>query len=124
MESKTFVVTCIQCPQGCTIEVKKIGDDYEVSGNNCKRGKEYAIQEITNPLRSITTTVRTVFDDFPRLSVKTDSEVPLKDIFLYMNEINDITVTERLKPGDTVKSGLRETDTNLIATSDMTPIVE
>ena len=95
-----------------------------MSGNNCKRGKEYAIQEITNPLRSITTTVRTVFDDFPRLSVKTDSEVPLKDIFLYMNEINDITVTERLKPGDTVKSGLRETDTNLIATSDMTPIVE
>jgi CxxC motif-containing protein len=124
MEAKTFVVTCIQCPQGCTIEVKKIGNDYEVSGNSCNRGKEHAIQEITNPLRNITTTVRTVFDDFPRLSVKTDSEVPLKDIFRYMNEINDITVTERLKPGDLVKSGLRGSDTNLIATSDMTPIEE
>ena len=41
-----------------------------------------------------------------------------------MQEINDITVAERLKPGDLVKSGLLGREINLIATSDMTPIEE
>ncbi len=121
MQKKTFIVTCIECPQGCTVEVTKIGSEYEVSGNNCKKGEEYAIQEITNPMRTITTTVKTVFKDFPRLPVKTDREVPLKDIFLFMKEINVITVQERLHPGDIVQKGLRGTDVSLVATNDMTP---
>jgi CxxC motif-containing protein len=121
MQKKTFIVTCIECPQGCTVEVKKCGTEYEVSGNNCNKGEEYAIQEITNPMRTITTTVKTVFKDFPRLPVKTDREVPLKDIFLFMKEINTVTVQERLHPGDIVQRGLRETDVNLVATNDMSP---
>ena len=122
MESKKIVMTCISCPLGCTVEIKKVGDDYEVFGNECEKGEKYAIQEITNPMRGITSTVKTVFNDFPRLPVKTDREVPLKDIFLFMEEINSVVVEERMKPGDFVLKEMRNTDINLVATNEMSEI--
>ena len=99
MENKNIVMTCISCPLGCTLEVKKVGDDYEVLGNKCKKGKEYAIQELTNPMRGLTSTVKSVFQDIPRVPVKTDKEIPLQDIFLFMEEINSVVLEKRLKPG-------------------------
>jgi len=119
MEGKEIIVTCITCPLGCTIEIKKVGDGYEVSGNECKKGKKYAIQELTNPMRGITSTVKTVFNNFPRLPVKTDKEIPLQDIFLFMDEINAVVVEKRVKPGDIVLKNILNTDINLVATGDM-----
>lgn len=119
---QSVTITCISCPLGCEIEVTKKGTEWEVEGNQCKNGKKYAVQEVTNPMRSITSTVKTVFKDFPRVSVKTDGDVPLKDIFEYMKEINDVTVDTRLKPGDMVKKRLLGSEVNLVATSDMTCI--
>jgi len=119
---QSVTITCISCPLGCQIEVTKNGSEWEVEGSKCKNGKKYALQEVTNPMRSITSTVKTTFKDFPRVSVKTDGDVPLKDIFEYMKEINNVTVTERLKPGHLVKAGLCGSDVNLVATSDMTCI--
>lgn len=118
---KKIHITCIACPQGCMVEItKKGGNDYEVSGNKCKRGKEYAINELTNPTRILTSTVKTVFNDFPRLPVKTDREIPLDDVFKYMSEINKILVEKRLHPGDTVYENLLGNNVKLLATADMT----
>lgn len=122
MENKEVIITCITCPLGCAIAVKKKGDDYEVSGNECKKGKKYAIQELTNPVRGITSTVKTVFNDFPRLPVKTDREVPLQEIFIFMEQINAVVVEKRVKPGDLVLKNVKDTDINLVATGDMAEI--
>jgi CxxC motif-containing protein len=119
MEKKEVIVTCILCPQGCSLELTKINDDYEVRGNKCKRGKEYAISEITKPMRTLTTTVKTVFKDFPRLSVKTDKEIPLKDIFIFMECANNVIIERRLRVGDIIIRNMVGTDVNLIATDDM-----
>ncbi len=121
-ERKTIYVTCISCPLGCAVEVHQKGDEIELVGNRCKKGEEYVRQELTNPMRSITTTVRTSFHDFPRLSVKTDGEIPLKDIYLFMEEINTVEVSERLKPGAVVKAHLRGSEVNLVATCDMSVV--
>ena len=118
-ENAVTVMTCISCPLGCTVEVSREGDEIILNGNKCKKGEEYIRQELTNPMRSITSTVRTAFSDFPRLPVKTDAEVPLKDIFLYMEDINTVEVSERLRPGDMVKQNLRGSEINLVATGDM-----
>ena len=118
-ESNPIRMVCISCPQGCALEVVKSGAECSVEGNRCKKGIEYALQEITNPVRSITTTVRTAFRDFPLLSVKTDAEVPLADIFAFMREINLVEVRERLVPGNVVKENLLGSGINLVATCDM-----
>ena len=112
-------MVCISCPQGCSLEITGNIGALAVDGNRCKKGVEYAVQESTNPMRSITTTVRTVFKDFPRLSVKTDADVPLRDIFNFMCEINTVEVRERLVPGQVVKQNLRGSKVNLVATGDI-----
>ena len=52
-------LTCIGCPLGCAITVTLEGSEVkEVVGFTCKRGKEYACKEVTNPTRIVTSTVR------------------------------------------------------------------
>jgi|YNPMSStandDraft_2_1061718.scaffolds.fasta_scaffold00419_8 CxxC motif-containing protein len=116
-------IICIQCPLSCKIIVKfeeikeKDLKILSIQANKCIRGKEYAEKEIINPERTITTTVKTIFEFFPRLPVKTDKDVPLKDIFHFMEEINKIVVKEKIKIGDVVAYNLLEKGINLIATS-------
>ena len=127
IKKKSF--TCIVCPVGCNIEVEytetnnniKINKEnnfnvINIKGNQCIRGKEYVIQELINPARVITTTVKTIYADFPRLPVKTDKPVPLKDIFIFMKEINKITIDRKVKIGEIVAKNLCGSDINLIAT--------
>ena len=53
-------LTCIVCPIGCQLSVTlENGVVTEVTGNTCPRGKQYAIDECTHPVRTITTTART-----------------------------------------------------------------
>ncbi|PKL39181.1 MAG: NAD(FAD)-dependent dehydrogenase [Spirochaetae bacterium HGW-Spirochaetae-1] len=122
MEHTAAVITCISCPLGCAIEIERSGEEFTVQGNRCKKGKDYAQQELVCPMRSITSTVQTSFHDFPRLSVKTDREVPLREIFHFMTAINVISVDKRMKPGDVVARGLCGSEVNLVATGDMSEI--
>ncbi|NCD08503.1 MAG: DUF1667 domain-containing protein [Negativicutes bacterium] len=111
-------MTCIVCPNGCQMRVEQDGDKIEVFDAACKRGVEFAKNELTNPTRSITTTVATKFEDFPLLSVKTVGELPKGKIFEAMKKINAITVKKRLKVGEVVLADVFGTD--IVATSDMT----
>ena len=48
-------LTCIGCPLGCAITVTLEGKDVkDIAGFTCKRGKEYARKEVTNPTRIVT----------------------------------------------------------------------
>ena len=44
-------MTCIRCPMGCRLTVTKDGDQYTVTGNTCRRGEEYGIQDMSCPMR-------------------------------------------------------------------------
>ena len=49
---------CILCPRGCHIQIQQVKDgEWKIEGHGCKRGKDYAIQEATCPLRVLTTSV-------------------------------------------------------------------
>ena len=52
-------LTCIGCPMGCALLVEMDGKEIiSVTGNTCKKGAEYAVKEVTDPTRIVTTTVR------------------------------------------------------------------
>ena len=53
-------LTCIICPKGCALKVEldENGKVLGVTGNTCKRGAEYAENECTNPMRTVTSTMR------------------------------------------------------------------
>ena len=81
-------LTCIVCPVGCGL-VAEIKDNGEilVTGNTCPRGKVYAENECTAPMRTITTTIRCKSGEI--LPVKTDSPIPKEKIFEAMKIINN-----------------------------------
>lgn len=109
--------TCIVCPNGCRLSVEEKDGELVVSGAFCKKGQSFAKQELTNPTRSITTTVATVFPDMPLLSVKTDGEIPKDKIFDAMKKINKVTVKKRLPVGGIVLKNVF--GVNVVATTDM-----
>lgn len=57
----TKELVCIVCPRSCRMTITSEGDELVVTGNTCKRGKEFAINEMTDPRRTVCTTVRTSF---------------------------------------------------------------
>lgn len=93
-------MTCIACPRGCLLDIKQDDGEITISGNQCKRGVDYALQEVKESLRMLTTTVRTAFPENPRLSVKLSREVPIKFFPEYMKAVNSFVLDHSCIPGD------------------------
>ena len=110
-------ITCIICPKGCQIEVFQEDSRFEVRGNGCKRGLDFALSEALDPLRTLTTTVRTAFEEYPLLPVRTDRDIPLGCLRAAMTEINKLTLDHGVSMGEVLIENLLNTGANLIATS-------
>ena len=111
-------LTCIVCPIGCQLTVTLEGGVVtEVTGNTCPRGKQYAIDECTNPVRTVTTTARTSNDGV--VPVKTDRPIPKHLMFDCMREIDSAVVTLPAQIGDVVIENILGTGANIIVTANM-----
>ncbi len=115
----TQTIVCITCPRGCTMQVEKVDDQITVTGNGCKRGEQFAINELTNPMRTICSTVKTAFKEAPVLPCRVSSDIPKDKIFDVMKEINQITVSEKLGRGDVIIKDVLGLGVDVIATSDL-----
>ena len=94
-------LTCIACPLGCSIVVTlEEKDVVSVVGNACPRGKEYAINECTNPKRTVTTTIRC--ENGELVSVKTSKPIPKEKVFEAMEIINSTVAKLPLTVGDVI----------------------
>lgn len=112
----TKELTCIICPQGCNIKVEIKGNNIvNIEGNSCKRGYEYAISEVKNPVRTLTTTLK--LQNGKVIPVKTDKPIPKDMIFKFMQEINKQVIKEPVKIGDILIKNVLKTDVNIIATN-------
>lgn len=110
---------CIVCPKGCTLNVTDEGGKISVSGNSCKRGEAFAVSEMTDPKRTICSTVRTVFEDAPVLPVRVSSDIPKDKIFDVMSEINKVVVKARIGRGEAVIKNVLGLNVDVIATSNI-----
>ncbi len=109
--NKEFI--CIVCPRGCHIFVN---ENKEITGNLCKRGLTYVKTELTNPTRTLTTTVKTVFEDLPRVSVKSDKPIPKKMIFEIMDALADVKIDKPMEIGEIVVKDILDTGANIVLT--------
>ena len=94
-------LTCIVCPMGCTLLVELDGKEIKsVSGNTCSRGKVYAENECTHPVRTDTTTVRTLCGKV--LPVKTTKPIPKEKVKNAMEIINKTIALLPISVGDVI----------------------
>lgn len=105
---------CISCPMGCHLKVDV--ENKTVEGNTCKRGVIYGINEITNPVRVITSTVKVNEGELPVLPVKTKEPVPKDMNFRIMEALKGIQVEAPIKVGDIIVENILDTGTDIIAT--------
>ncbi len=108
-------LTCIVCPRGCQLKVELDGKRVlGVTGNICKRGYTYAENECTNPMRTVTTTVKT--SDGGVVAVKTESTIPKEKMFECMEIVNRVTVDAPVRVGDVIISDVF--GSRIVATAD------
>lgn len=113
---KTEMITCINCPMGCRMEVTlEDGAVVAVKGNTCKRGETYAKQECTQPLRMITAVAPVANRDIP-VSLKTRSPIPKAKIEECMRAIDEMKLEAPIKAGDVLIANVVETGVDVIAT--------
>ena len=110
-------LTCIACPNGCRIIAEMQNGQYVFSGNRCTRGLDFAVAELTAPMRSFTTTVRTVFHDMPALPVRTKGEVPKEMIPEIIRVLASVLVSRRIGIGETIAANILGSGIDVIATS-------
>lgn len=104
---------CIECPKGCNLS---ISENLEVSGNSCPRGKVYAINELTNPKRILTSTVKISGSFISRLPVISSESIPKDKLFDVMNAINSIEVKAPINIHEVIISDVCNLGVDIIAT--------
>ena len=125
---ETLQFNCTTCPSECflTVEVERDADGAvvevrSVTGNSCPRGDTFAHQELTCPMRVLTTTVAVSGGDEALLPVRTAEAIPLALHAQAMDLIRSLAVDAPIRMGDIVLPNLLNTGIDLIASMDIDP---
>lgn len=112
-------MVCIICPRGCHLTVD---DNLKVTGNFCPRGEKYAVQELTNPTRTVTSTMKVQNGVECRVPVKTSKPVSKAKMFDVMGKINEVLVYAPIRIGDILIANVDGEGSNIIATKNINKI--
>ena len=110
-------LTCIECPKGCVLSI-----DVEncrvvkVSGNECPKGEKYAIQEIENPMRILTSAVLAEGLSLKMVPIRTDKPIPKSRLAEAMEEVKKIHLKEPVRSGSVIVENFLGLGVSLLAT--------
>lgn len=107
-------VICTVCPIGCKIKVTEKEGEYITEGNNCIRGRKYAIEEVSEPKRTLTSIMAS--KDGTMVPVKTDKPIPKDKIFDCMRVINEKTLILPINLGGIIIFNINGTGANVVCT--------
>jgi CxxC motif-containing protein len=109
--------TCVTCPVGCEVDVELQGGSVvSMEGNKCAKGEEFVLQELEEPMRILTTTVRARGAKWPMLPVRTDKPIPKRLFFQVMGELADIELEAPVKLSKVIVRDVAGTGANIVAT--------
>ncbi len=106
-------ITCIVCPNGCEIEI----DGGKIFGYTCKRGLEYAKEEMIAPKRIITSTVK-IKNSNEVCPIKTSKPIPKDKIFEVLTEINKVEIEKPIKMHAIVIENVLNLGVDIVATKE------
>lgn len=108
---------CIVCPNGCDLVVEiQEGQKPAVQGALCKNGAEYAHNELTNPMRTIASSVVLHGGVLPLVSVRLNRPVPKEMIFPIMEEIDKIALQAPVCLGDVILQNVCGSGSDVVVT--------
>ena len=110
-------ITCIVCPRGCIMTAEGSGDQWEITGNGCKRGTDHAVGECVNPMRMVTSTVGISNREETMVSVKTAEPITKGEMFMVMARSREARVAAPVQIGDVILEDVF--GTQIVATGDV-----
>jgi CxxC motif-containing protein len=111
---------CVVCPIGCETDVVHDGVEIiSMEGNRCDKAEEFVRQELMEPMRVLTTTVRIRGSRWPVVPVRTDRSVPKRLFPGIMSKLRGITLQAPVNMLDVVARDVLATGANVIATRTM-----
>lgn len=120
---ETSLITCVICPKGCSISVDWTEENGEkkivsVRGNSCKRGEVYASQEVVDPKRVLTSTVKLINNELSVLPIRSSSPIRKEKLFEAMDEIKKTVIDRDIKIGDVIIENIASTNVSMISCRD------
>jgi len=111
---------CINCPVGCEMTVTHDGPEViEIEGNTCRQGIDYVKQELSNPTRTVLTTVRVRNGRHPLVPVRSKSPVPKKTIFPILEKLRDVELEAPVEIHTVVIEDAMDTGVNIVTSRGM-----
>lgn len=110
-------IICTICPEGCHITLD--ASSSEIRGFKCKRGRTYALNEFTAPVRVLTTTVRVTDGEMPMAPVRSGKPLPKGMLGQCMEVINSFTAQAPVRIGDALIEDILGTGVDIIATGNV-----
>jgi CxxC motif-containing protein len=118
VQKKHFV--CVVCPIGCEIDVVHDGSKIiSMEGNRCEKSEEFVSQELIEPMRILTTTVRVQGSRLSVIPVRTDKAVPKRLFPHIMKQLRRINLQAPVNMLDVVVRNVLHTGADVIATRTM-----
>ena len=109
-------LVCFLCPNSCELAVDMQDGTVTVSGNRCPRGEQFARQELLDPQRTLTSSVRIQGAALPLLSVRSDQPVKKTELVPLMEKLRTIEWAAPVHLGDVILSNVGNTGANIVAT--------
>lgn len=108
---------CTICPNQCLMQICVVNEaDMTISGNRCSRGMDFAHQELTCPIRVLTTTVLVEDGNNTRLiPVRSRKEIPLKEHMKIMGILKKMKIGHKVGKGMVVLADAAGTGEDMIA---------
>ena len=113
-------IICTLCPKGCRLSVDL--DNMTVSGNNCPRGVQYGISELTAPMRTLTSTVKIDGAICRRCPVRSSADVPREKVADIMKLLDTVELNAPVKLGDVIFENVLDTGADIIVTRHLNKI--
>ena len=113
-------LVCIVCPNSCEMNITESNTEKPyISGNKCERGKNYAEQEIINPARILTTTIKVKNGFIKRLPVRSNKSIPKDKLFQCMEFLKNIEKEAPIKAEDIIVENIMDMNINIVASKDI-----
>jgi CxxC motif-containing protein len=109
-------MVCFICPKSCLLSVREVNGEIRVGNNRCRRGAEFAVKELRDPERTLTSTMRVNNGALPLVSIRGERPVKkteLKDLVKYLD---GLTVDAPVSSGQVLFSAIGKNGVNIIAT--------
>ena len=119
MATENIDMICVSCPKGCHLNIQREGDTIVQITAGCKRGKDYAKQELCDPRRMVASTVKVKDGLHPLVPVATAAPFPKPQIQDLLTALRKVEIEAPVELGQVVLKNAIGTDVDIIASRSM-----